>query len=314
MALRAGVAVADLEFVQFHPTALHHPVMPRPLLSEALRGEGALLVDHQGERFVDELLPRDVVSQAMTTRMLETGVDHLWLDARHVPALERRFATLVTAVRAAGFDPRHEWLPVAPAAHYLCGGVVSDLDGATSLPGLWAAGEVACTGVHGANRLASNSLLEGLVFAARAVDAMGRGKDAPEPTGPLGAVLTGLPDRSGIGAVRLDRHPADRTVPAVADPDATRVELQRAMSAGAGVVRSAASLGQTRRVLQPVVSPVSAPGRTEPATAGAHEVANLVTVATALLDAAVAREESRGAHHRTDYPAPSPAWLHRLVL
>ena len=175
MALRAGVAVADIEFVQFHPTALHHPVMPRPLLSEALRGEGAVLVDHAGERFVDELLPRDVVSQAMTTRMLETGVEHLWLDGRHVPGLEHRFATLVAAIRAAGFDPRREWLPVAPAAHYLCGGVVADLDGATSLPGLWVAGEVACTGVHGANRLASNSLLEGLVFAARAVDAVSRG-------------------------------------------------------------------------------------------------------------------------------------------
>jgi L-aspartate oxidase len=316
MALRAGVAAADIEFVQFHPTALHHPVMPRPLLSEALRGEGALLVDHQGERFVDELLPRDVVSQAMTTRMLETGVEHLWLDARHVPALEQRFATLVTAIRAAGLDPRREWLPVAPAAHYLCGGVMADLDGATTLPGLWAAGEVACTGVHGANRLASNSLLEGLVFAARAVDAISRGKDGPEPTGPLGAVLTGRPDRSGIGAVRLGRAPSDRTVSAAADPDAIRLELQRAMSTGAGVVRSAASLDQTRRVLQAAVSAnrVSADRPTGPVTAGAHEVANLVTVATALLDAAVAREESRGAHSRTDYPATSPAWLHRLVL
>ncbi|MDQ6838269.1 MAG: FAD-binding protein, partial [Actinomycetota bacterium] len=190
MALRAGVAVADIEFVQFHPTALHHPVMPRPLLSEALRGEGAVLVDHAGERFVDELAPRDVVSRAMTTRMLDAGVEHLWLDVRHVPSLGSRFASLVAAIEAAGFDPLNDWLPVAPAAHYLCGGVVVDLDGATDLPGLWAAGEAACTGVHGANRLASNSLLEGLVFAARAVDAIGAGKDGPEPTGALGAVLT----------------------------------------------------------------------------------------------------------------------------
>lgn len=310
MALRAGVAVADIEFVQFHPTALHHPVMPRPLLSEALRGEGALLVDHAGERFVDELLPRDVVSQAMTTRMLETGVEHLWLDGRHVPGLERRFTALVAAIRAAGFDPQREWLPVAPAAHYLCGGVVADLDGATSLPGLWVAGEVACTGVHGANRLASNSLLEGLVFAARAVDAIGRGKDGPEPTGPLGAVLTGRPDRSGIGAVPLDRGPAGRAVPAVTDPGPARIELQRAMSTGAGVVRSAASLDQTRRVLQTVVT---ADGVLA-ATPEAYEVANLVTVAAALLDVASAREESRGAHSRTDFPATAAAWLHRLVL
>ncbi|MDQ6783549.1 MAG: FAD-binding protein, partial [Actinomycetota bacterium] len=249
MALRAGVAVADLEFVQFHPTALHHPVMPRPLLSEALRGEGALLVDDTGERFVDELLPRDVVSRAMTTRMLDANVDHLWLDVRHVPGLAQRFATVVEAVTAAGFDPLAEWLPVAPAAHYLCGGVVVDLDGATSLPGLWAAGEVACTGVHGANRLASNSLLEGLVFAARAVDAIAAGHDGPGRSGALGAVLSGRPDRRGIGAVRLDR-PNALVVAAVAEPGPARHELQRSMSVGAGVVRSAASLEQTRRVLE----------------------------------------------------------------
>jgi L-aspartate oxidase len=315
MALRAGAAVADIEFVQFHPTALHHPVMPRPLLSEALRGEGALLVDRRGERFVDELLPRDVVSRAMTTVMLQTGVDHLWLDARHVRGLEERFATLVTAIGAAGFDPLREWLPVAPAAHYLCGGVVTDLDGATSLPGLWAAGEVACTGVHGANRLASNSLLEGLVFAARAVDAMGRGQDGPEPTGALGAVLTGRPDRNGIGATRLDRKPTDPAVPAVADPGVARTTLQRAMSTGAGVVRSATSLDQTRRVVQSLLGaePDTSAASTSP-SAEAYEAANLVTVAAALLDAAEAREESRGAHSRTEYPTTMSAWHHRLVL
>src|SRR5439155_4463077 len=158
MALRAGVAVADLEFMQFHPTALHHPQMPRPLLSEALRGHGALLRDADGQRFVDELASRDVVSRAMTARMLEQGVDHLWLDATGLERFDERFPTIAAAVRAIGLDPSRDLLPIAPAAHYLSGGVVTDLDGATALPGLWACGEVACSGVHGANRLASNSL------------------------------------------------------------------------------------------------------------------------------------------------------------
>src|SRR5581483_3916546 len=174
-ALRAGVDVADIEFMQFHPTALHHPAMPRPLLSEALRGHGALLRDADGERFVDELQPRDVVSRAMTARMLDQGVDHMWLDATGLEAFDARFPTIAASVRAIGLDPTTDWLPVAPAAHYLSGGVVTDLDGAASLPGLWAAGEVACTGVHGANRLASNSLLEGMVFAPRVVEAILRG-------------------------------------------------------------------------------------------------------------------------------------------
>src|SRR5690606_32977313 len=172
MALRAGVAVADIEFVQFHPTALHHPLMPRPLLSEALRGHGALLRDQDGERFVDELQPRDVVSRAILARMDETGAEHVWLDATGLDHFDVRFPTIASELRAAGFDPTVDWLPVAPAAHHQCGGVVTDLDGATSLPGLWAAGETACSGVHGANRLASNSLLEGMVFGPRAVEAI----------------------------------------------------------------------------------------------------------------------------------------------
>ncbi|MHB8681338.1 MAG: L-aspartate oxidase, partial [Acidimicrobiales bacterium] len=146
MALRAGLPVADVEFFQFHPTALHHPAMPRPLLSEALRGHGAVLRDTSGERFVDELAPRDVVSRAMAARMAAAGVDHLWLDATGLEAFDARFPTLAASLRVAGLDPAVDWLPIAPAAHYLSGGVLCDLDGATVLPGLWAAGEVACTG------------------------------------------------------------------------------------------------------------------------------------------------------------------------
>ncbi len=328
MALRAGVAVADVEFVQFHPTALHHPVMPRPLLSEALRGEGAVLRDQAGRRFVDELASRDVVSRAMTERMRASGADHLWLDVGGVADFAGEFSTLAAAIAAAGMDPADPWLPVAPAAHYLCGGVVTDLDGATSLPGLWAAGEVACTGVHGANRLASNSLLEGLVFAAGAVDAIARGKQDPEPTGALSAVLSGRPDRGGVGAVHLDRGPRPGPLGPVAEPTVVVAALQRAMSRGAGVVRSEASLDETRRALlalpgaaDAVAAGAVAAGAADAVAAGAvaagaagYEAGNLLTVAHAVLDAATARRESRGTHSRTDFPTMSPAWRHRLIL
>src|SRR5579864_7837161 len=184
--------------MQFHPTALHHPAMPRPLLSEALRGHGALLRDAKGDRFVDELSPRDVVSRAMAARMLEQAVDHLWLDATGLEHFDERFPTIAASIRAVGLDPAVDWLPIAPAAHYLSGGIVTDLDGASSLPGLWACGEVACTGVHGANRLASNSLLEGMVFAPRVVEAILSGRDGPRPSGAMRAVLgEGDPDIGG---------------------------------------------------------------------------------------------------------------------
>jgi L-aspartate oxidase len=331
MALRAGAAVADVEFVQFHPTALHHPRMPRPLLSEALRGHGALLRDASGERFVDELLPRDEVSRAMTRRMLELGVDHCWLDATGLDAFAARFPTIAAALDEAGLDPAVDWLPIAPAAHYLCGGVVADLDGATSLPGLWAAGEVACSGVHGANRLASNSLLEGMVFGARVVEAVEAGVDGPRPTGAMRAVLGdgGSGDVAGavaeIGGMALAGW---RRPPALCPPQATGAEagdgdgvgdgdevavardrLQRAMTTGAGVLRSAASLSATEAILAEVAD-VAAAGA-GPAT---WELGNLVANASALLAAAGARLESRGAHTRTDHPAQEPSFRHRLVL
>src|SRR6478736_3283540 len=194
MALRAGVAVADVEFMQFHPTALHHPSMPRPLLSEALRGDGAVLRDEDGLRFmVDEhpladLAPRDVVARAIARRLVARGLDHLWLDATSINDFPIKFPTIWASAQRAGLDPRVDFLPVAPAAHYLSGGIVVDLDGASTLPGLWSCGEAACSGVHGANRLASNSLLDGLVFAPRIVEAILAGKDAPEPTGVMRGV------------------------------------------------------------------------------------------------------------------------------
>ncbi|MHB8662435.1 MAG: L-aspartate oxidase [Acidimicrobiales bacterium] len=306
-ALRAGVAVADVEFMQFHPTALHHPAMPRPLLSEALRGHGAVVRDAGGGRFVDELLPRDQVARAITARILEQGVDHCWLDATGLDNFAERFPTIAASLAAVGLDPATDWLPIAPAAHYLSGGVVTDLDGATVLPGLWAAGEVACTGVHGANRLASNSLLEGMVFGARVVDAICSGREGPEPTGAMRCV-TGSAEEPHRG-VALTLPPTRRVPGEPGDPEKLRVELQEAMTTGAGVLRSADSLEEALDAIDDVASRVPPGGAPESAA-----VANLTQVARALVTSALAREESRGNHTRTDHPSTQPAYRCRMVV
>ena len=286
MALRAGVPAADLEFVQFHPTALHHPAMPRPLLSEALRGHGAILRDRDGERFVDELAPRDVVSGAMAARMATQGVDHLWLDATGLERFSQRFPTIAASLTSIGLDPQHDWLPIAPAAHHLSGGVVTDLWGATALPGLWAVGEVACTGVHGANRLASNSLLEGMVFGARLAEHIESGQMGPEPSGALRVVM-GEEPIDGIGCTVLERStlaapPGTDRLPG-ADVTKLRDTLQRAMTRGAGVVRSAESLGGARAVLDDIAATL---GDVAISSVAAGELANLLQVADALLGSA----------------------------
>jgi L-aspartate oxidase len=310
MALRAGIAVADLEFVQFHPTALHHPAMPRPLLSEALRGHGALLRDAKGERFVDELLPRDKVSQAIMARVAEQGTDHVWLDATGLERFGERFPTIAASLAAVGLDPRTDWLPVAPAAHYICGGIVADLDGASSLPGLWVAGEAACNGVHGANRLASNSLLDGMVFGPRVVEAVERGTDGPSPTGAMRCVLEGDGDAiPGRGLVApLPSVPRQGETPAMDD---AREALQRAMTADAGVLRSADSLERARDAAAAALAQAQA----NPSSDGADsELANLATVGWALASSARARTESRGAHARTDHPDVDPQQRLRYVV
>jgi L-aspartate oxidase len=299
MALRAGVAVADLEFMQFHPTALHHPSMPRPLLSEALRGEGAILRDDKGEAFMAgehplaDLAPRDVVARAISRRLNERGLDHLWLDGTGIVGFETRFPTIWRACAMVGLDPTREWLPVAPAAHYLCGGVCTDLDGATTLPGLWACGEAACTGVHGANRLASNSLLENLVFAARVVEAINRGKSSPDSTG----VLRGI----RLDSARSPVAPTPDPSTGVTAGPPVRDELQRVMTRDAGVVRSAESLDRAAAALASM-SP------------SGIEEANLLAVSSALVRAAAARCESRGTHTRSDFPDSSPEYLGRFVF
>jgi len=313
MALAAGAAVADLEFFQFHPTALDHPSMPRPLLSEALRGHGALLRDSRGERFIDELLPRDVVSRAITQIMLEQDLDHVWLDATVLPHFEIRFPTIAADLAVAGLDPSADYLPVAPAAHHQCGGIVTDLDGATSLPGLWAAGETSCSGVHGANRLASNSLLEGMVFGARVVEAIARGVDGPSATGAMRAALEQPTSDRVVGGRRITVSPAETGGDGVVIGQRVaelRSELQRSMTVPAGVLRTAESIDLVRSDVTRIRRAL--PGASvDPATC---ELINLLMVANALLTAAEARQESRGAHARSDFPGAHDDLRYRFIV
>ncbi|MQA25003.1 MAG: L-aspartate oxidase [Micromonosporaceae bacterium] len=305
LALRAGAEVTDVEFVQFHPTALHIPEGrgQQPLVSEALRGEGAHLVDGDGKRFMvgqhelAELAPRDVVAKAILRVMRAEGNAHVSLDARQLGAetLESRFPTILASCRAVGVNPVADLIPVTPAAHYASGGVRTDLRGRTTVKGLYACGEVACTGVHGANRLASNSLLEGLVFARRIATDVAA--DLPPQAEPRAE-----PDAEhGAGA----RHEGAAT--AVVDA-AVRDELQRAMTAGTGVLRSADSLADVAVTLARLGATRGTP-RTE-----TWETTNLLTVAAALFAAAHARRETRGSHWREDHPEADDAWRGHLAI
>lgn len=291
MALRAGAEVADLEFVQFHPTVLWLGPDARgqqPLISEAVRGEGAILVDVHGERFMDgvhplaELAPRYVVARAIVERMRQTGSDHVFLDARRIPDFDRRFPTIAAACRRFGVDPTATPIPVAPGAHYSCGGVRTDLWGRTTVPNLYACGEVACTGVHGANRLASNSLVEGLVFAARVV------QDIAGKVPPL-------------------REPAEPTEGPAVIPAAALPAIRHEMTVGAGVVRDGVGLAHCRERLA-AQRPAS-----EGLEPGSWTATNVHLVASALAAAAEVRRESRGCHWRTDYPESSEAWRGHVV-
>ncbi len=311
MALRAGAAVAYLEFMQFHPTALHSPKMPRPLLTEALRGHGALLRDAKGERFVDELASRDVVAKAMMTKMLEQGVEHLWLDATGLEGFSQRFPNIAASLAAADLDPAVDWLPIAPAAHHLSGGVVTDLQGATTLAGLWAAGEVACSGVHGANRLASNSLLEGMVFGPRVVEAVAKGLEAPRSTGAMRCVTgEGDPDVPGraLEPVPLPSRSAPGGRDAGHDAAAARSAVQRTMTRCAGLLRSAPSLAEAAAELRREAPPAAATSR------AALELSNLCDLGAALVASAAARTESRGSHNRVDFPDSDPQLRCRFVV
>ncbi|MCS5505497.1 L-aspartate oxidase [Curtobacterium flaccumfaciens] len=326
-AWRAGAVLADLEFVQFHPTRLAVP--GGGLVSEAVRGEGAVLRDAAGHRFMTdvhpdaELAPRDVVARGIAAAVRDQGGAPVLLDATGLDAafLVTRFPGLTRATRAAGFDWTREGVPVAPAAHYSMGGIATDAEGRTSLPGLLAVGEAACTGVHGANRLASNSLLEGLVFAVRAADAVA----APRPgllrlRGDAGLHVTSVP--GAADAIRasphlLGRHAAPQapqragtgrrgpspTLPGGAtrldDDGAVRQAVQSVMTDRVGLLRDAVGLASARRDLDALTAPTGGGVRE-------HEDRALLDLARLVALAAEARTESRGAHARTDHPDTDP--------
>ncbi|MEV7158218.1 MULTISPECIES: L-aspartate oxidase [Streptomyces] len=313
LALRAGAEVSDLEFVQFHPTVLFlgpDAEGQQPLVSEAVRGEGAHLVDGDGVRFMlgrhelAELAPRDIVAKAITRRMQEQDAQHMFLDARHFGAemWAHRFPTILAACRANGIDPVTEPIPIAPAAHYASGGVRTDVHGRTTVPGLYACGECACTGVHGANRLASNSLLEGLVYAERIAADIAAERAAH-----------GL--RARVPAPVA--HPEQPAHPLLA-PE-TRFAIQRIMTEGAGVLRSAGSLAraadQLQRLHTEAREALTEQGKTAEPGVDTWEATNLLCVARALVAAARLREETRGCHWREDHAERDDAnWRRHIVV
>ena len=295
LAFEAGAEVADLEFYQFHPTALRVEGAPPFLISEAVRGEGAILRAPSGEAFMrryhalEELAPRDIVARAIVSEMRRNGADHVLLDCTGLKSIDlaARFPGIFAFCKSVGIDMREHPIPVAPAAHYLMGGVRTDIDGRTTIPGLFACGEVACTGVHGANRLASNSLMETVVFGKRVVEALGdgSGKQA-SPT-------------EGATVVR----DMNRAVPA------ERTELQRAMWDFAGIERNADGLHTALQAAD------AWDGDPRGSDRDWHERKQMATLARLMLRGALARQESRGAHFRSDFPGRDDThWLRRQVF
>ncbi|MBE0446552.1 MAG: L-aspartate oxidase [Actinobacteria bacterium] len=300
MAYRAGAILADMEFIQFHPTALDQDSMPRFLITEALRGDGAFLRDCNGERFMvgrhplAELAPRDVVTREMVNIMQRCGDDPVYLDATHIPeaVLKERFPNIWNHCSVNGINIAKDLIPVRPAAHYTIGGVKTDLNGETIIPGLYATGEVACTGVHGANRLASNSLLEGLVFSKHIANLIMHELSAEEN----GPVLEFKLE------YRMERPQIDLNI------ERERRWLQRLMTDYVGVVRSEkglefaiSQLKERDRIL-----------RAQFKSLAGFELQNMLCIAGLVARSALARRESRGVHYREDYPEPSDDWVTHL--
>ncbi len=303
MALRAGASLMDLEFVQFHPTVLYHPENMSFLISEAVRGEGALLKNEAGERFLPryhemaELAPRDVVSRAIYQEMQKTGTNHVYLDITHKEKsyLEHRFPTIYKTCLSYGIDMAVDYIPVAPSQHYSMGGIKTDEWGKTSVKGFYAVGEAACNGIHGANRLASNSLLEGLVFGKR----IGR------------IVAEMLPQIKQEGhtvpSVRWEAPKATKTV----DPEAGINELQQLMNNKVCIVRDAQSLNEAyARISQLQEALEGAVLDTDKHM----ELVNMLVLSRRIVKGALLREESRGAHFRTDFPRPDDSWVKNIVF
>ncbi len=302
MALRAGAEVSDLEFLQFHPTALHLPETPRWLISEALRGEGAVIIDHAGKLIMEgvhplrDLAPRDTVVNEMVRVMRKLDRDHLYLNATHIPAdkLRERFPTIYKHCLEAGLDITRVPIPVSPAAHYMSGGVVTDLHGRTRVKGLYACGEVACTGVHGANRLASNSLLEGLVFSWRIMQDL-----------PL-AVERGA---GGLEKARELSHRAKRSRLPV-EINLLRRFLQQMMMDCVGFRRSEEGLNEAGEFIDHNLQVLQA----EYLDPRGFELQNMITLAALMVRAALMREESRGCHFRVDFPGQAEFWRKHVVF
>ncbi|MEX0784624.1 MAG: L-aspartate oxidase [Dehalococcoidia bacterium] len=292
----AGAEVADLEFYQFHPTALRVPGAPAFLISEAVRGEGAVLRNDAGEAFMaryhglKELAPRDIVARALVAEMRDTGADHVLLDCTGLKSIDlaARFPGIFAFCKSVGIDMREQPIPVAPAAHYLMGGVRTDVNGRTTVPGLYACGEVACTGVHGANRLASNSLMETVVFGKRVVEALAAEDQSPAAAAEDTSRVTLPPGRTG-----------------------TKAELQRLMWQCAGIEREV-------RGLEGALTRLTEAGGEEsitPRSREAWERAQMHVVSRLMLEAALRRTESRGAHYRGDYPERDDRrWQRRQVF
>jgi L-aspartate oxidase len=297
LAYRAGAEVMDLEFIQFHPTALRLPGVPAFLISEAVRGEGALLRDESGRRFMPdyhpqaELAPRDVVARAIVTEMARSGSDRVYLDVTHLPPekVSARFPQIYRFCLDHELDITRQPIPVSPAAHYMMGGVRTNTWGETNLAGLYACGETACMGLHGANRLASNSLLETVVFAKRVVQ---RTLDSPNTPTPA------APDARPLSSAALAEAPR---------PD--RAALQALMWEKVGIVREGPSLSGAARLLAAWEASLPAP-----CDRPSHELANLTLLGRLVTEAALEREESRGAHYRRDFPEPRPEWLRHVVF